>query len=810
MRDRQRLLSRLLALAYWLVLWCGAGVAVDSAVQMAKPAPGFRVEPPGYVSPLTPEGWPGPRAGLRPYDRVVAVDGRPVGSPATLGKALSAEPAPRTVSVSYTRGGAPPRTLSLPYGVMPPASGWGALAPLFGAALAAVLAGVLLHRARPWQASALTLSWACLYFGALFLGLIDLAWGHRAQPILRFLLPFCGAVIAHLAWYFPFPAGKPARRRAFVALGYGAAAIVGLLRVVPPAHDLWLVWVGLLLAAMVAFGVRQIVTLCRPSLPARTGSEAFIALVGLLCALLPLLGAYLVPVLTGHPERIAFGGVQVGLVMTAALPLSLAFASFRYEIFGRDAVARRSLVSLLTMGGIFLALMGLAWTLHETLPDDPWTQMALGLAVLMAALPFLQPLQRLIVRRLNPLGYDSASLAADFAEFTTRPLSAPALFREFRRVIQISLAPSVFRLVHVAPATGRWEELDPTPGAGGRLLLGHGEGRWCPARWQPATAVPAEEGDALFLIDDPERSVVLFLGPRKGGAPYLPEDWRFLEALARQAGIWLQFHGAMASLTEKNAELHEANLRLQRLEDIKRDFLNNTSHELRTPLSTIMGFAEFLEDGLGGPLTSEQAAFVQQIQGGAKRLRRLVDDMIDAACLNAGVFELALQEVEIGALVARVADAMQPQAREVGVTLAVLGTWPEFSVEGDPTRLEQILVHLIDNALKFTPEGGKVTLTGHCGLERCEVRVADTGIGIAPEHQARLFEKFYQVDPGLSRAYGGTGLGLALARGLTEAHHGALTCVSHPGEGSTFVLTLPRRHRAAAEAPASQVGALQR
>ncbi|HEY9855662.1 MAG TPA: ATP-binding protein [Stenomitos sp.] len=229
---------------------------------------------------------------------------------------------------------------------------------------------------------------------------------------------------------------------------------------------------------------------------------------------------------------------------------------------------------------------------------------------------------------------------------------------------------------------------------------------------------------------------------------------------------------------------------LQELDRLKGDFINTASHELRTPLTSIMGYAEFLEDELGGPLTPEQVAFVHQIQLGVRRLGRIVDDLLDFARMEAGTFTLAMVEADLGQLLCDELESLRPQALIAGVTLEC----PEpvsLPVAMDPKRIGQVLLNLIGNALKFTPRGGTVRARMRAVDGAVRVEIQDTGIGLLPEHQERIFEKFFQVDPSLTRTHGGAGLGLAIARALIDAHGGTLGVASELGSGSTFWFQLP-------------------
>lgn len=225
---------------------------------------------------------------------------------------------------------------------------------------------------------------------------------------------------------------------------------------------------------------------------------------------------------------------------------------------------------------------------------------------------------------------------------------------------------------------------------------------------------------------------------------------------------------------------------------LRSDFVSMVSHELRTPLTSIIGFAEFLEDDPEGTLTTHQQGYVQQILESGKSLQRLVDDLLDFSQMEGGTFRLRLREADLGALMAKVLASLSPQA--FGRRVSLEGELPASPVlmTMDAGRIEQVLLNLVGNALKFTPVGGAITLSLDQRGDEIQVTVRDTGIGIRAEHVPYLFERFYLVDPSSTRERGGTGLGLSIAKAFVEAHGGRIGVESTPGEGSTFFFSLPR------------------
>ena len=235
----------------------------------------------------------------------------------------------------------------------------------------------------------------------------------------------------------------------------------------------------------------------------------------------------------------------------------------------------------------------------------------------------------------------------------------------------------------------------------------------------------------------------------------------------------------------------------------QRDFLANVSHDLKTPLTSIQGFAQAITDGAAGdPESVRRSAGV--IQDEAQRMSRMVSDLLDLARIESGQIVMRREPVHLNAVLRNCVDKLTLHAQQIGVTLNTQVPDNLPVVVGDGDRLAQVFTNLMDNALKHTPEGGKVTLAARAlsgssivrrGTLRAwpagvEVSVSDTGSGIPPEDLGRIFERFYQVDKARPRG-SGLGLGLAIVRQIVEAHYGAITAESVIGLGSRFVVTLP-------------------
>ncbi len=258
---------------------------------------------------------------------------------------------------------------------------------------------------------------------------------------------------------------------------------------------------------------------------------------------------------------------------------------------------------------------------------------------------------------------------------------------------------------------------------------------------------------------------------------------------------------AEEALRVANARLEQAVRRAERASRHKSEFLANMSHELRTPLNAIIGFSALLEQGLHGPLTPKQARFVANIHKSGKHLLTVINDILDLTRVEVGRLKLALEPVGLAGFVEEVLTVVREgaPAKRPNLTSEVPAGLPP--AVADPVRLRQILYNLLSNAVKFTSEEGTVTVGAESLEGDLAVWVRDTGIGIAPEDQERIFREFEQVDGSFARQYQGTGLGLALTRKLVELHGGRIWVESAPGKGSTFTFTLP--HRVPGPAPAA-------
>ncbi|HSI51940.1 MAG TPA: ATP-binding protein [Ideonella sp.] len=245
------------------------------------------------------------------------------------------------------------------------------------------------------------------------------------------------------------------------------------------------------------------------------------------------------------------------------------------------------------------------------------------------------------------------------------------------------------------------------------------------------------------------------------------------------------YRNMSAMIAEKTRDLELANRH-------KSEFLTHMSHELRTPLNSVIGFSDVLREEMFGALNDKQKEYANDIHASGEHLLALINDVLDLSKIEAGHMALDLSEVDPSSLLVASANMMRERCMRQGLKLQLQLPDEMAPCTVDARRLRQVVLNLLSNAVKFTPAGGEVTL--RAGQNACEglwVEVSDTGVGIAPEDQATVFEEFRQVGDDVLRKAEGTGLGLPLVRRLVHLHGGEVTLHSAPGQGSTFRFNLP-------------------
>jgi signal transduction histidine kinase len=272
---------------------------------------------------------------------------------------------------------------------------------------------------------------------------------------------------------------------------------------------------------------------------------------------------------------------------------------------------------------------------------------------------------------------------------------------------------------------------------------------------------------------------------RKEPGEFLPEVVDVLKTFATQSALAIQNARLFREIADKSRQLEAASRH-------KSEFLANMSHELRTPLNAIIGFSEVLAEKMFGDVNDKQAEYLQDILESGRHLLSLINDILDLAKIEAGHMELDSAAFDLPSAIDNALILVRERASRRGITLGCTIDQRLGLISGDERKVKQVLLNLLSNALKFTPEGGRVGVGARLHDDVAEVSVADTGIGIALTDQDTVFEEFRQVGTADKKAEG-TGLGLALSRKFIELHGGKIWVQSEVGHGSTFTFTLPVR-----------------
>jgi signal transduction histidine kinase len=297
---------------------------------------------------------------------------------------------------------------------------------------------------------------------------------------------------------------------------------------------------------------------------------------------------------------------------------------------------------------------------------------------------------------------------------------------------------------------------------------------WASHNVQAAMAAP-------MLREGVPIGAILLRKPEPG--PFTPRQIELLEAFAAQAVIAIENVRLFTEIQEKSRQLEVASQH-------KSQFLANMSHELRTPLNAIIGYTEMMADGLYGTVPEKAAGVLERVQSNGRHLLGLINDVLDLSKIEAGQLALAIEDYSVADMINTVMAATESLARTKGLALEA-NVAPGLPMgRGDARRLSQVLLNLVGNAIKFTDQG-KVEIQGRRNGELYELAVVDTGFGIAPEDQKRIFDEFQQVDNTSTRKKGGTGLGLSISRKIVELHGGSIAVSSEIGKGSTFKVTIP-------------------
>jgi two-component system, NtrC family, sensor kinase len=273
---------------------------------------------------------------------------------------------------------------------------------------------------------------------------------------------------------------------------------------------------------------------------------------------------------------------------------------------------------------------------------------------------------------------------------------------------------------------------------------------------------------------------------RRTTGSFPPEVVNLLQTFATQSVLAIQNARLFREIEDKSRQIEAANRH-------KSEFLANMSHELRTPLNAIIGFSEVLGERMFGELNEKQAEYTEDILSSGRHLLSLINEILDLSKVEAGRMELELATFDLPLAIDNARTFVRERATKHGINLDVTVDERLGDFVGDERKIKQVLLNLLSNAVKFTPEGGRIGIKARQADGSVEISVSDTGIGIAPEDQPKIFEEFRQVGADYAHKVEGTGLGLTLAKKFVELHGGKIWVESEVGKGSTFSFTLPER-----------------
>jgi len=285
---------------------------------------------------------------------------------------------------------------------------------------------------------------------------------------------------------------------------------------------------------------------------------------------------------------------------------------------------------------------------------------------------------------------------------------------------------------------------------------------------------------------------------KRGASDYLMKPLSLDELMIRIRKV-LEERQRFVRLKDFADQLEKANQELRKIDVMKSEFVSIASHELRTPLAAIKNAVQLMLSGKTGEINENQSKFLSMAERNINRLTNILNDLLNLSRIESGKIELKFENLVLKGITELTASSLRPQADVKSIQIEVEISEQLPAVYGDPEKIEQILTNLIGNAIKFTPEGGKIIISAkHLSKEKegeygdkVAVSIKDNGIGIPPEHLEPIFEKFHQVEGSLQRSVSGTGLGLAITKGLVEAHQGKIWVESEVEKGSTFTFTLP-------------------
>jgi signal transduction histidine kinase len=802
------------------VLYLIGQTALDTGRWFNQPFPGFFIYENLAVGPYYAPGWTGALSGLRSLDRIVGVDGRALTQRAELYAAVRGAPSGTLFRYRVLRGG---RTFELAVVSMTFALRDWLLA--FGLHVAIGLAflviGVAPYYYRASSSVALPLCFMVQLVFVWFQSTFDfMSDGALPKEIRIFALALTPSAAIHLALLLRNLCTGASVRSRHLAVLYGSGAALGALNSATffAPGEIWIpVFRGTYI--FVCIGALAFLVILAKALRRSQSdldrSRLRVMLVG--AALGFLLPALSTLAATSLDLPIPY---NVALIPTVFLPVSVAYALLKYSLFDlgnalKVAVSRFGLIALLIAIYGVVGVLVAPWAGQYA--KDPLVPILFSILVVAVFNPVLRWLERVVDRYIYRQEYDPAEVRAEISLFLRTLNDGAGLANGFVRSLgerlDIADACVCYRSKHAgalltAVSPSMAPVVDRLPNEFAILDALFQDGREREVSRDEITTHPRFGQNRKVLLEVFERckaEIVIPLvyerkvrgmvccGAKRSRREYSGEDLRLLVTLTEQLALSLE-NGVLYEESVAARQRAEAtNRRLLEMDRVKKDFVANICHELRTPVSTIIGYGEVLRDpGFSG----NSREILDRLVNNGQELAGLMDNLMNFSRMEGNGHAAQFEIVKLKEILAALEIMTQRLIRERPIEFGIQVEAPVDTIESDGQKLQQILVQLLTNALKFT-ERGRIELSIRERLEAdqemLEIAVADTGIGIRREDQDIIFDDFRQLEDSLTRRHGGTGLGLGLCKKLAAALGGEMRVSSEYGVGSVFSLLLPAR-----------------
>jgi signal transduction histidine kinase len=812
---RKLLLATMGLIAFLLV----GGTLVASFHWIAKPFPGFFLYENLTVGPYFLPGWSGTLAGVRTLDYIVAVNDRSLRDRNELYDLVKREPAGSSFRYQLIRDSKLMELVvpSMPFSIHDWFLSFGVYVVIGIAFLIIGAAPYYFHAASP---AAVPLCFMVMAVFLWFETTFDFMTGGILPKELRiFALTFTPSAAIHLALLLKTGKSLGQSHPFYLVLNYGLALLIGGLMSLTAGSrsEQWIHvfragYVFTCLGALTFLGILWVAL--RESLSDLERSRLRVIFVGaLLGFLLPTFGTVLT---SSFQLAIPY---NVALVPTIFFPLSIAYALLKYSLFDLGNALKVGL-SRIALTGLLLAMYAAVVILlgpwAGVYANDPLVPLFFSVLVVLVFNPLLRWIENAVNRYVYRQDYDADQIQEEVSLFL-RSLAPPGtLATGFVQRVGNDMGIEKLSLAYSPEGNGDYlivtrdgvEQCSGQTADAVRALVAasgnpyhHGISRG------EATTNPIfeEQRASLLALFDQWRTELLVplvfehrvrgfvsFGAKRSRREYSAEDLRLLLILTDQLALSLENGRLYEESVKAQAEAEATNKRLIEMDRVKKQFVANICHEIRTPISTIIGYAEVLLLKLH--LKADARDVLTRLVNNGQELARLMDDLMDFSSMEGNTASARFEVVQLKEILLGLKMMTQRLIRERPIQFGISIDSPIDTIESDAQKLQQILVQFLTNALKFT-EKGRIDLTLEAvhegGNDFVKIAVADTGIGINQDDQEIIFEDFRQLDGSSTRHYGGTGLGLGLAKRLAAALGGTIHVWSEVGVGSVFSLLLP-------------------